>query len=278
MIRKLWLESNTGKLFKFDETNHVLVKGVTGLGLYFSNNYIHQVLNYTKVSETIPLTNITFTLVFLNGYQGFNSFLSFVGGEKTGLKLKYKWGNSERYVNVELKEASKGELLGGAIVSEITLEKTSMWLNDVETSVMVDVSTVGKVFPFTYPFTFSETSSGSLTLVNNGVEDAPAIIEIEGAIYYPRLDFYSGLTLVTSLHLLLESTDESTKIMVSSHPDDLYIKAFINGAWLDIYDVQDFDCDNFCYIPKGTVRVEFLPGVLTNTTCKITYTECYYSS
>ena len=66
-------------------------------------------------------------LVFLNGYQGYASFLKFLKIGDKNLLLYYE-SSDISYCQIEVKSMTREELEAGTIQSEIVFQKKSLWL------------------------------------------------------------------------------------------------------------------------------------------------------
>lgn len=77
----------------------------------------------------------------------------------------------------------------------------------------------------------------------------------------------------SSLRLLISSN--SCEIEVNAEQRNQYMIIKENGEERNIYQDQDFTCDNFLFLDKGSYQVKFSPGVSENTFCRITKLEGY---
>ena len=277
MIRKLWLESETGEIYEFSEKNRTLVSNLSGFGINLMNSYLSYNDNYHKYLEKIPLTNIGLTLMFLEGYVGFAKFVKYIESSKN-LRLYFETKSKKRYCHVSLCEISKTDIKANSIISELRLEKTSMWLLDITNNIELNNEISGKVYPHTFPFTFSESYQGVVELNNKGYRPAPTIIQINGAVTDPQVFIYQNEQLVASLRIYLETDNILHKIIIDARENLQKIVKLENQIVSNIYEQQDFEKENFIYLPVGISKVVFDPGRLSNATCHIMYVENYLSS
>ena len=81
---------------------------------------------------------------------------------------------------------------------------------------------------------------------------------------------------VSKLKLYVEATN--AVIVVDANEINQSMKMTTGSETIDIYEYQDFTSDNFLFLDIGNYEIEFKPGVTSNTSCKITYTERYISN
>ena len=112
-----------------------------------------------------------------------------------------------------------------------------------------------------------------MTITNNGETKAPLIVSIYGAVNEPTIEIYKNDTLISKLRLLVSSED--CEIEVSAEPKNQYMIMREEGEESNIYQFQDFTCDNFLFLDRGSYQVKFSPGVSEDTFCRITKLEGY---
>jgi hypothetical protein len=277
MIRKIWLESETGSVFEFNEANRTLVTNLSGFGINLLNGYISYNDNYKKYLENIPLTDISATLLFLNGYEGYGRFVEYLENNSE-LRLYFVTKSKKRYCRVNVRELTKSDISANSIISELKLEKTSMWLLDVMNSIELNNEVVGKVYPHTFPYLYNESYQGIVELNNKGYRPAPTIIQINGSVKNPQVLLYKDDILVSSLRVYIETDNEFHKVIIDSRENLQKIVKLENHLVTNIYDQQDFTKDTFLYLPVGITKVVFDPGKLSSATCNIMFVENYLSS
>ena len=87
-----------------------------------------------------------------------------------------------------------------------------------------------------------------------------------------RLLSKSTITKATSIRNL-GTRETRPKITIYTNRQDKE-----NGETINAYEYQDFSVDNFLFIPKGTVTLEFKPNVSKPPKCVITMMEGYLSN
>ena len=198
--------------------------------------------------------------------------MSYLKLGEDGLKLYYEAEDSA-FCFIDIKTLTKQELVAGTLQSQIVFQKLSLWLKSQHYTVNVNVDTTGKVYPYSYPHQYSAFFEGKIQVRNRGVQKAPLLIEIYGAVNDPEIIIRKEDTAVTMLRLY--HTQVSGEIHISSIPNNQFIRQIDNGNTISIYGSQDFTCDNFLFIEPGEYEVEFKPGVASSTLCRITIIEGY---
>jgi hypothetical protein len=270
MIRRFYLQNQSGNRFYFDYRSSCLISNLSGLGFQKDFTFLSYDQFYDRVDETYPLTDIQATLVFLRGYSGYADFLDFL---KLGDKemLFYYESNDTAYCQVEIKSLTKSEIKNGALQSELILQKKSLWLKSQVLTIDVNVINQGKVYPFQYPYRYSVSFEGKIKLTNRGIIPAPLVIEINGAVDDPEVLVLKNGQVVSVLRLYLQSNEGD--IIVSSIPNKQFMFQISGNVKTSIYDKQDFTEDNFLFIDPGEYELEFRPGVSSETKCRIQMLE-----
>ena len=270
-MRKLWLINDLGEEYRFDYSSMTLISSITGLGFQKTNTYFDFDNIYKKIDETIPTQDIVFNLAFLRKYQGFKRFLSFL---ETSHELKlYYTSDDTKYSYVEVESLSKTEISGGTLTSEIKLKRLSYWYKDVISEVTIRVSKEGKIYPFAYPYKYSVSSKGKMMLTNNGYAKAPLKIIIKGEVSNPEVIVTKDGIEVSKLKIYYESNN--CTIVVDAFPTRQEITIEENNEKINAYEYQDFSCDNFIFLERGTYELTFVPNTQGSPSCSITMIEGY---
>ncbi len=271
-MRKLYLMNEVGTTYRFDYSTGTLISEIIDIGFQKENTYVTYKNSYTKVDEKNPQTTLDFNLVFLAGYQGYSDFLKYIR-ESNELKLYYVVNNDAKYVYVAFKSITKTQLEYKSLSCALSLDKLTLWQKILNYEVSLDFIEGGKVYPYEYPYSYGFSYSGVILIQNDGEVNAPLNIEIEGAVNNPRIEVYSGDVLVTSMQLNVSSSN--CKIKVHAEETNQYMVMEEDGTETNIYQDQDFSCDNFMFIPNGSFRLLFAPGVTSDSVCRIEIIEGY---
>lgn len=271
-MRQFYLVNEVGTSYFFDYRNATYISGINNIGYERENTYLTFDNSFKKVDEKVPQADVGFSLVFIEGYKGYSKFLDYIRKSKD-LRLFYNWGDESKYMNVAFKGITKTELQSGAIQSTLTLERLSLWLNKINYSINVNKAEDGKVFPYRYPFSYSSSFNGEITVYNNGEYKAALYVCIQGAVNNPEVEVIKDGVVISKLRLLVVSAD--CVIEINADKTDQYMRMNEGGTVKNIYGNQDFTCDNFLFLDRGTYQVKFKPGVNSVTTCRISVFEEY---
>lgn len=272
MIRRLYLENTAGNRFNFDYRSGCLISALTGLGFSQELTYLKYDTFFDRVAADPPISEVQGTLSFMKGYRSYTEFLEYLKLGERGLKLVYETDDSA-FCYVDVKSLSKQELVAGTLQSQIIFQKTSMWLKSQVLTIQVNEDNTGKVYPYQYPYRYSSSYEGKITIHNRGVQKAPLFIDIFGAVDEPEVIIRKGDTLISMMRLY--HTQSSGEVQISAIPNNQFIRQVDNGVTISIYASQDFTCDNFLFVEPGEYEIEFKPGVASATICRITMLEGY---
>ena len=272
MIRRLYLENTYGNRFYFDYRSGCLISGLSGLGFSKELTYLKYDQFYDRVDQTQPLLEIQAILTFLKGYLGYSQILDYLKLSSKSLKLVYQTFD-QAFCYVEIKSLSKQELVSGVLQCQITFQKLSLWLKELSSVIEVNVELFGKVYPFIYPYQYSASFEGKISIQNRGVIKAPLLIEMIGAVNDPEVTIIKDGNTLSTLRLY-HNAEEGTTV-ISSLPTNQYMHQIIGDETISVYDKQDFTCENFLFVEPGEYEIEFKPGVASPTLCRITMLEGY---
>ena len=151
MRRKFYLVNEVGSTFFFDYAHKCIIEELDGLGFEFNIDYEDFNARFVETKRTIPQRTITFTLAFLDGYQGFTRWREYLT-KSSELRLFYE-ADGKKYCYVNVASSSKAQLESGVLRSEVSIDCLSLWL--VNKSAQIDVVDVGggKIYAYTYPHT-----------------------------------------------------------------------------------------------------------------------------
>ncbi len=273
MIRQFYIENKYGDTYYFNHQKQTLISQVSGLGYTLDLKYLEYQNYYARSEYNIPLTEISMTLVFLKGYLGYKGFVDFISQSNDNIKLYYQTDAFKAYCYVDIASLAKAELLAGTIQSSIVFKKLSLWLREKTYEIIANGSSSGKVYPYSYPYYYSSSYEGKVYIRNEGLNDAPIVIEMIGSVVDPEVLIKKNGEVVSTLRLYL--TAENITLTINSIPSKQQIIMEASGVVTDIYGLQDFEEENFIFLDYGDYEIEFKPGVATETICRVTIVEGY---
>lgn len=189
-----------------------------------------------------------------NSYSKSNILASWIQKYSTAkykMALEYNDNNVIRYCEgkvVSLTKNEKDEY--NTLAQDLEFQQTTPYFVKRENTITIQVSSTGKKYPYTYPYSY-----GSNLVVNNLIEnpyilDVPLIITIEGAIDNPTIDLldeegnsynrvkFSNFSLLTGEQLVINSAQRkiykvSNGVEIDFRPEvdpqyDTFLRA-VNG-------------------------------------------------
>jgi len=270
LIRQFYLENDNGQTFNFKYSNNVLISEITGLGFSFEYKYLKFDHVFETIKQDTSVGEIGASLSFLDNYQGYQKFIDYLTNQSKNLKLYYK-DLDLKYIYVDIYSLSKTEIIDGLLKSELIMNKKSYWIKERQITLEFGSLIGGKNYPYKYPVSYLLTKAEETRVTIGGIKAASTVIEIIGDVDKPELNIYQRDSLITSMKLAI--TKNNARLIISSIPNQQYIKDLSSGQSIDIYAFQDFSRDNFILLNPGDLRVEFRSGKTTNTLCKLTIYE-----
>lgn len=271
-MRKFFLENKYGEKFHFNYFNKAILTDTSGLGFINTFSYLKYENYYETISDSFEMSEINGIITFLNGYKGYSDFLKYLTNGKEDLKLYYE-SHDLFYAHVDIVSLSKSEIKVGGLQSEIIFRKKSYWIKKRSFEITTNPTGSGKIYPYTYGYSYADSSFGFIDINIGGHLRAEVLVEINGSVNNPTLKVSRGAITVSELRLII--TKEDVQIKVSSLLNEKYISEIVNGEYLDIYHLQDFSKDNFLKLDTGNLTFEFIPGTSGISSCKL-YIQEYY--
>lgn len=266
MIRKFYLENSNGQRFYFKYSSGVLLSQVEGLGFALDLSYLKYDHVHQFVKRDLPLLEISATLTFLSGYEGYQKLIDYLNHENENLKL-FDESFDTKYLYVDVASLSKRDIRDGALTSEIVFNKRSYWIKERLVLMEVGSSITGKIYPYGYAYSYQNTISNQTQLKIGGCMKASTKLEIIGSIDHPEVIVTQHDRITSTLKLNI--TKNNTKLIISSVPNNQYMHLEENNETIDIYAYQDFTKDNFIYLDTGDLTLEFRPGIVGENLCKV---------
>ena len=182
---------NTDKII--DRFNLGLITNPTGngfrLNLSLLSTDIEDVI--TKVVEVKQ--NVRFTInQHQNSYSKANLLSQWIQKYSTTkyvMALEYDDGNIIRYAEgkvVSLDKTEKDEF--NILPQVLEFQKTTPYFTKKENTITIQVSSVGKKYPYSYPYSYGSSIVQNNEITNPYILDIPLIVTIDGAITNPTID------------------------------------------------------------------------------------------
>lgn len=176
---------NTDKII--DRFNLDYVDGLSGLGFALKLSKIEtDVEDYiTKIVQTKQ--SLGLTVHHLKGYKA-GDYLKLWLAKHIDDCLCIEYDNTQRvsYIEGVVTNCGETELNEFNLLEQkITFQPLTPFFQKVENDVKIQVSTIGKSYPYKYPYSYGVNVIQNNEIENNYIKDIPLIVTINGAIANP---------------------------------------------------------------------------------------------
>lgn len=167
------------------------------------------------------------------------------------MALEYNDDNMVRYCEgkvVSLSKTEKDEFKG--LAQDLEFEQTTPYFIKRENTITIQVSSVGKSYPFKYPYCYGASIIENNVIENPYISSVPLIITIDGAIDNPTIELldengvsynkvkFSGESILTGEQLIINSAQRK-------------IYKVVNGVEVDFRPQVDPQYDTFLRAKSG---------------------------
>lgn len=245
---------SNGQIFNLNTDNYFL-NLPKGLGIRFKNEYFRLGNLQIRTGAETEYQDISGNLL-IKSYGLYENFRKFIAiNRDAGFRLFYTPQNEilKRYVNCDLKEITKTELEQfGYLNCSIIITPKSAWLKDVSYEVnLIKSGTIGKRYPYTYPYKYSTTILEA-ELLNNGDFETPLEIILDGPMANPTLQLIDVNGQVVQSAYFEIDVNSGEKFIINSNPQSLEIYVLnVNNEKVDKTETQDFDKTTYITLPVG---------------------------
>lgn len=212
----------------------------------------------TKVVQEKQAVGITINLIG-RGYEKFtilSQWLQKYSTASAALALEYDDGVQPRYVEgkvTELKKTEKDEY--NNLSCAATFTPTTPFFINIEQTISIRFSSVGKSYPFRYPYSYGKNMVENNEIDNPYLANVPVTVTIAGPIATPIVELldesgtaynevsFPEITLATGQYIVINSA--ARKIW------------YFNGEKLEDYSAMtDPSKDTFLFAQSGKSRIE----------------------
>lgn len=183
-------------LIVFDKTYKIVdrfnldsVTDIGGLGYSLKLSTIQtDIEDYvTKIIQTKK--NITFKYYSDTGYSGGNSLTAWLEKNiNNTVCLEYNDTQKTLYMRGLVVDNNKSELdYFKSLPQVLTFQPLTPFFEKVENEILIKVSSSGKSYPFSYPYSYGLNIVQNNEITNTYIKDIPLIIEITGTIENPAI-------------------------------------------------------------------------------------------
>lgn len=185
MYRQIYFKNSLGQTFGDGQTN--LFANLQGFG--FQNTLTGtRVGNSLLISQSLEELVVKSTELMIwsaneDIYQLYLKFARFVQYEPLYLYYKTPNKNEAVFCQVKITQCAKGEVgQDGIMRVALNIQPLTFWFDETENVISTGrTENIGKTYPLKRPYVYSFVSTSNITLFNDGIKDAPMIIEVEGS-------------------------------------------------------------------------------------------------
>lgn len=204
----------------------------------------------------IPLSNeyepqpVSGEMVFA-GYEQYKEFIDFLTDEVT---FAYNPVNTWYYMDCAASVIAKGEIDVNTdrLLCGVDFTPFTQWYLPAKFEQTQPGEDGGKVYTYTYPYTYIGGEPGIIQIANASTENAPCRLYIMGACVNPRWEVIQGGEVVARGQVNATIL-EGRKLFISSLASELQISelSLDNTFIQDLYQASDFSTGRFIYLPPG---------------------------
>jgi hypothetical protein len=255
MIRKFRLINREGAAYDLNSKQSFFHK-VGGLGFRDETGFQKIGTDYYALEEVFSQGEITGNIFFYGkeAYVRYRDFARFI--RMTPLTLEYVTDDTYR-LPVRVGEINKSELMDGGIGldCEVTLLATGLFYRSV-TKYSETVYVGGKIYPYTYPYSYADVSANTLMIDSDSFADSPCKITIYGPCENPVWKHYVNNELyATGAYNGILRADHKLVIDTTKVPYSITEQGVSGEVIADRYQACDFTTKRFILLQNGTNRI-----------------------
>ncbi|MBE6878694.1 MAG: hypothetical protein E7488_05970 [Ruminococcaceae bacterium] len=228
---------------------------ISGLGFGIEADYTRIGSKYfasdEREKQPMPGGTISFA-----GYRQHDEFRAFcrVGGLVLAFKQLDTWYYLDVNIDITHSDISKDT---HRLECEIRFIATSHWYEKVTASKAQEDTSIGKVYPYTYPYTYSNGRPGIID-VEGGNLPSSCKIHIFGPCTNPAFTITKGGQRVADGRFFVELL-KGRKLVINSDPVEMEVAEYTtnNDYIADRYADSDFETDRIVEVPAGSSRFTF---------------------
>lgn len=221
-----------------------------GYGYERSFKSIQSGFDYLQTSDILDQKSPSGEMVF-RSYAQYQAFVAFIAKDDP-LYLYYSPLGTWYRCKCKVQELSKSEMSSpGLLLCDIRFLCFGTWSEQV-TATQSEVDTShGKIYRYSYPYTYADTTIAVATLKNGSLE-SPCRLNIFGPVENPTWTLVqNGVSLMTGR--VNVTIPEGNKLVVDATPSSMEIAEYTTDNELvgNRYAESDFSTERFVYAPPG---------------------------
>lgn len=254
-IRSFTLKNSLGIIWDLNESDSFF----TDIGdMGHERDFDYEVVGnyYIEISNELKQSAPSGTIVF-NSYQTCNNFIKFIQSVPLALSYTMPGVTDTYFIDVKVSKFDKGEMQAGSVPVDIEFIGIGQYYKLVTVENILS-SAVGKVYPYIYDYTYSDNTSGTVTIESDTNLDSPTKITIFGPCSNPSWTHYVNDVIQTTGKVNCDvSTGE--RLVIDSTSIPYSIKKFDVSMVLidDCYADSDFSTGRFVNLQLGENKISF---------------------
>lgn len=250
-MRQFVLYNAAGQSYSLNDLSSFL-QNPKKLGMKRKVGYERIGNTFAIVSDELEQKKPTGEICF-EGYEEYFEFAQFIS--KRPLTMEYTAAGTYR-LDVTVTELDKTELEEGGLVCKITMESIGTYYQEVVLRNTDEQS--GKVYPYTYPYTYNDFLSGTIVFESDTMLESPVRISIIGPCQNPSWAHYVNGVLVGKGKMALEIS-ENRKLVISTRSAPWSIEEYDlnNNLIANRYENSDFSTKRFVNFQRGKNTLVF---------------------
>lgn len=226
-------------------------------GLGISRKTVYDQQGYIwKVRENILSQKKTSGDMVFDGYEQYDEFVKII--QFTPLQLMYQALDTMHYMDVSTFSIEKGDIShrDSFLTCKVTFEGVTPWYLSKKV-VRKESAGNGKRYPYTYPYTYIDFSSGEAQLENGSGMEAYGKLTLYGPLENPTWKLLNGETELMAGRVIADISAESC-LVVDANPETYEIAEYdlLGRRVRDLYGESDFDTERFIVIPPGATKLK----------------------
>jgi len=253
-MRQFRLKNALGLEYDLNDTRH-LFYSPNGLGQKHDVEYENIGYRYEKIEDVLEQKQIKGRMRF-SDYEEYHQFALFI--QHKPLVLEYT-SFGTYYMDVSIDQLDKEELGKLGLTPTIRINGLSSWYKVLKVENTPGMS--GKVYPYNYPYVYSDFSAGEIRLQSDSTIESPCRIHLMGPCTNPSWSHYlNGSRMMTGK---LGTADnpcivEAGKRIIIDNTGAVYsIKEYDTDGKVirNLYALSDFSTRRFVTLGYGENRI-----------------------
>lgn len=211
----------------------------------------------TKVVQKKQVITMN-VIQYQNAYNKTNILANWIQKYSTAqyrMCLEYNDTTQIRYCEGKVTSLTKGEKDEfGEIIQKLSFQMTTPYFIKQEKTINIQVSSVGKKYPYTYPYSYGANKIENNEINNVYILDIPLIITIDGAISTPTISLIDNNNETYNTVKFPDFTlAVGEQLVINSAQRKIY--KIVNGIETDMSAETDPSYDTFLRAKNGISRI-----------------------